>query len=112
MKTFIISFILSLFIIVIYAFNHEDGDLNATGMYLLVFSFPSLLFTILNAAIINFALMRVQPKPQKIGLFIFPISVFGLLCLSEGATQFLGVVGVITLGIVNSFWISSVIRLK
>lgn len=89
--------ILSLFFVANY---YENGDKNAVVMYLLVYSIPLVILSLLNGVALQYA----EKRNRFLKIFIFsflPIFSFCLLFTNDMSLRFLGTIGIVTYGITN-----------
>ncbi len=110
MTTFIISFLIALLTIIISGRIIENGDMNAAGMYLIVFSIPALVLTGFNALIVRFSIKRLITKNQKIRLIIFPVLLTGIASLggsqfNSGQFGFVASFSFVSISVVNIYWV-------
>jgi hypothetical protein len=99
----ILGIFLSIFSIFFVADYYENGDKNAVLMYLIIYSFPLIILSLLN----GFALQYAEKKNKLLKIFIFaflPISSIILLFTNDISLRFLGTIGIITYGITNMYF--------
>jgi hypothetical protein len=107
----IISFVLSFMTIWITASMLEDGDVNAISMYFVVFFGPVLLVLLLNGIVLEIA-RKVQSVAIKRWFTSAPILILTVLTFPsytpilgvDGSLSFLGMVGLVAVGITNVAW--------
>lgn len=109
---FFTGFILSVVITFIFAYQFEQGDINAISMYYVVFLIPILISVILNSLYI-YAISKIENKKTKLILSQIPAIILVILSLIkiprvpqiDGSLNFVAVVGAIALGITNILWL-------
>lgn len=106
------SVILSLATIWVSAYLIEDGDVNAMSMYFVVFLIPCIFLVGFNGVVIGFAIHKMTRIRSKRLMAMIPIVFSGILVLAseieipyfDGAVSFVGIIGLISLGITNLIW--------
>jgi hypothetical protein len=107
----LINAILSLVVLVILANKYEDGNIDAIGMYVVVFLIPILIISSLNAALLFFA-SKSEKRITKRLISLIPIFLLALLSLFknlvipyfDGNLSSISIICLITIGITNIFW--------
>lgn len=116
---FFTGFILSVVITFIFAYQFEQGDINAISMYYVVFLIPILISVILNSLYI-YAISKIENKKTKLILSQIPAVILVILSLIkiprvpqiDGSLNFVAVVGAIALGITNILWLFKILKPK
>ncbi|MGB6092318.1 MAG: hypothetical protein WBF83_00990 [Moheibacter sp.] len=116
---FFTGFILSVVITFIFAYQFEQGDINAISMYYVVFLIPILISVILNSLYI-YAISKIENKKTKLILSQIPAIILVILSLIkiprvpqiDGSLNFVAVVGAIALGITNILWFFKILKPK
>lgn len=102
---------ISLLILGISAFQNEKGDINAMSIYFVVFLIPIFILNLINGLILKIASKQRRLIYKRI-VSIFPfliciilISLQNLkLSFIDGNISFLGIIGALTIGLVNLIW--------
>lgn len=116
---FFTGFILSVVITFIFAYQFEQGDINAISMNYVVFLIPILISVILNSLYI-YAISKIENKKTKLILSQIPAIILVILSLIkiprvpqiDGSLNFVAVVGAIALGITNILWFFKILKPK
>ncbi|MFA7615572.1 MAG: hypothetical protein WCY16_03215 [Weeksellaceae bacterium] len=116
---FFTGFILSVVITFIFAYQFEQGDINAISMYYVVFLIPILISVIPNSLYI-YAISKIENKKTKLILSQIPAIILVILSLIkiprvpqiDGSLNFVAVVGAIALGITNILWFFKILKPK
>ena len=112
----ILGVILSLVTIFILANRIENGDMNAVGMYLVVFLIPAIILALLNAFYVRF-LNKFLKGTLKFIICFIPIAVLTFLSFLknltipfiDGGLTFVATISAIALGITNLVWVMSIL---
>ena len=119
-KTIIIlGSMLSIFVILFMAYHIEDGDVNSTSMYLIVFAIPAFVIILIYALFIQL-LDRQRILALKVVLSFFPIAILFIAGLSKNITipyidgdlSFVAKAEALALGLINITWVIRSLYLK
>ncbi len=102
---YFIGIIIILFSLYFVAKYFENGDNNAALMYLVVYSIPLTVISLINCSLLKFSENIRNKKITKITLAIlFPVISIVLILTNDNSLNLFGTIGIIAFGITNLFW--------
>lgn len=105
----LIGIVIILFSIYFTAMIFENGDKNAASMYLLIYSIPLIITSLINCGLLSIAEKKYQKKTVSISLATFLPTISLILILTKDLSlNMLGTVGLIGFGLTNIIWFFSV----
>lgn len=108
MKTivlYLIGIVTILFSLYHVAKNYENGDVNATSMYLLVYSIPLIVISLINCSLLKLAEKYIHQKFILIILStFFPVISIILILTNDMGLNLFGTIGIIAFGVTNLIW--------
>lgn len=98
----IITILLSLYFA---SLNFENGSKNAASMYVLVYSVPLIIVSLINCSLLIFAIKPATNKIYSIVIgILFPLISLILIFTNDISLNLMGTIGVISFGITNLIW--------
>lgn len=98
----IITILLSLYFV---SLKYENGDKNAASMYVLVYSIPLMIISLINCGLLKFAEKNNTNKIISTTLVIlFPLISILLILIDDISLNLFGTIGIISFGITNLIW--------
>ena len=105
MSLHLIGVIIILISLYIWANQYENGDGNATLMYIMIYSIPLCILSLINTSLLKFSEKIKNEKIFSLMLvFIFPIIFIILILTNDDSFKLLGRIGMMAFGIINLIW--------
>lgn len=104
-STILLGFILSVVALYSVSDYYENGDTDASLMYLVVYILPFMVLSVLNGIALRLVENRKKHDKLFIALLLPVISVI-LLFSNDASLYFVGLVALIVFGIINFIWLA------